>query len=390
MQIRNILFTFGGAIATLAVLAHLAVRPGVRREGIRNKSEFPDRPGAQVPDVTKHISIRSADSTGFRRGSSLDDNAATVSPTTASRPQLAAGDSPMTPDTDQPSPLQNLSAQLRNHPADIEAMLEQLIIETDVEKIKAFAQLIAENAEAAGVDLPIADLLALAASGNPVKRIAALRILSTSSRVTPEMLESVANLSRTDAQKDVRFAAINTMGRWLDRNADMRSQLSAEIISARDASQSPDVRGFAIQTVGLQKNGLPQSMLDPMVQSMRTEQVPEIRSLAALALSHVEPNARPLALQNLEQAYYQETDLDARRHLLTMIMRTAGSAAPEVLQRLPANDPLLRQDVADYVGIMASGVTDVNQIYDQKNQLDGKRGTETDTDINCGVAPAGQ
>jgi len=385
MQMRHALLTIIGGVAAVIALSYTllpATHPGGSRQSGANPEE------ADSSAMETRSAATADERVSYRSLQSVNSRQAAVVP--KQRGKSESIDNSMSPDSEEVNPLRQASVQLRNRPADIEGMLEQLKTETDVERIKLLAQLISENAEAAGVDLPINDLLEMAASGNPIKRLAALRILSTSSRVTPEMIRTVAELSKTDAQKDVRFAAINTMGEWMERNANLREQLSADIIGARDASTSPDIRGYAIQTVGLQKNGLPPSMLQPMVHSMQSESVPEIRSLAALAVSHADANLRPQALQHLQQAYHSETDLDAKRHLLTMIMRTGGSEASAVLQGLPANDPLLRQDIADYVNIMARGVTDVNEIYDQKNQLDGKRGTEIDTDVNCAPVNQGQ
>lgn len=280
----------------------------------------------------------------------------------------------------EPNPVREMGNQLREHPGDISKLLEQLKTETDPEKIALLAQLIAENANEAGVDLPVKELMGMLSDPLAAKRDAALAILSQVEDVTPEMIKGVGDIARTDVETQVRMSAITTMGRWLNGDSMHRDALSQQLIQTRDASRDNAVRGYAIQAIGLQKHGLPANMIEPISQSVYQESSPDNRSIAALALSNVDEANRASAVRTLEQAFATETNLDTKRHLVTMLMRTAGTEAPAVLGRLDTNHDLVRQDVADYLEIIARGETNVDRIFELKEARDGERGSEPSKD----------
>lgn len=383
MALKNLMMTaVGGTAAVCALTAGLVWNTDLDF-GITSKAES-STTTTNGADMDAMPALNARGTVATRRTAAADNAEAHDHAHHAKvNAQPARPDEPMSPDQYEPSELSKMGDDLRHHPRDLAQLMEQLKKETDPEKIKLLAQLIAQNAEAAGYELPIKDLIEMAASEDPTKRLAAVMLLGSSTQVTPEMIQTISGLARGDATDDVRLLAINAMGRWMDRNSNLSEQLSMEIIGARDASTDAGVRGYAIQTVGLQKNGLPASLVAPVSESLRIEAVAENRSIAALALSHSEPAAQPQALQNLQSAYHAETDLDAKRHLVTMMVRSSGDKAADILKNLQASEPLVQQDIKDYMEIIASGETDVNRIYELKNQRDGDRGTEIDTDAAC-------
>lgn len=276
-----------------------------------------------------------------------------------------------------------LTEQLRMNPDMTTDVLRRMMAETDPELVSLMAQAIADAAPVIGKRLPV-DLLLRIALHDPMpeRRQAALYILSQAQEITSEMRQELVSISMGDTSMDVRVTAIAAMGAWMNRDRQLAEGICADLVAARDATDNPMVRGFAIQTIANMDMPLGEKLLGAMTESLNTEPVAQNRSLAALALGcGVSPDNQQQVLTNLEQAYMRESDLQTRRHIITEIARAGMDKAPDVLNRLPAPDNLLSQDVADYVEILRSGkAADFDAVWKEKSQRDDSRGTYPGSD----------
>lgn len=207
------------------------------------------------------------------------------------------------------------------------------------------------------------------------KRSAALSMLSSISDPRPELLDLVFRLSREDGAKDVRLSAIQLLGNWASHSQDWNG-LSRELVKTVNASDDSEVRRFAIQVIALHPETVPPEVLGAMAGYLKQDPSAHNRAIAALGLGSVKGELRPSALGHLEQAFAGEENLTTRRNIITQIARAGEQDAIAILNRLPAHhDPLLAQDVRDYVEILQAGGTRPDDIYFAKFERDKERDT---------------
>lgn len=274
--------------------------------------------------------------------------------------------------------ISSLTQQLINEPGLTTNAISMLQGEENPETMLMIAQAIGEAAAKLGDRFPY-DLLLKMAESDPSlqRRYAALVALGYVSKISPELQERIAELSRTGPTVDIRMAAINAMGSWMSRNRQLTQEISEALLPSREASDDPMIRGLVIQTIGNMDTPLTPKILEAMKHAVVHESEAANRSLAAVALgSGAGPGNRAEILTALEQAYLSEPNVETQRHIITQIAKAARQDAESYLKRLPTPDPLLAQDVTDWVEIMASAPSnDWGAMWNQKSDRDGRRGT---------------
>lgn len=269
--------------------------------------------------------------------------------------------------------LQFLSQLLQNHPRTIADVLTTLASETEVRVLAGLSRILAPHT-AANAEL-LEKVLGLAQNSNsPAIRSEAVSMLFAVYAPTPEVLDAVLRVSREDPSKEPRLSAIQVLGRW-SRDPERWDELSRELVKTIDISTEHEVRGYAIQVIALSENAIPPDVLGAMADYLINDQSAHNRALAALGLGNAKGEFREAALKHLERAFAFEENLTTRRNMLTQIARSGEQDAIAILQRLPADDPLLQMDVNDYLEILQSGGLNSDDIYFEKFKRDAERGT---------------
>lgn len=295
--------------------------------------------------------------------------------------QLAEATRARNAETDQNliDSITSLTQQVVNDPSSTTGVIELLKEEDDPQLMILIAQALGEGAAVMGEAFPY-DLLLEVALNDPdlARREAALLTLSYMRVVPDDLRLGIAEISQSAPTPQLRSAAIDTMGQWMNNIPDLAPSISEALLGAREASNHPLVRGMVIQTIGNSNAPLSPKVFDAMNDALRNETVAGNRSLAAVALgSGATPDNRESVIDALEAGYQAESELVTRRHIITQIAKAAKGDAAIYLQQLPTPDPLLAQDVADYVEIIrGSNQADWGAIWEQKSERDSQRGTD--------------
>lgn len=272
----------------------------------------------------------------------------------------------------------SLTKHLVNEPSSTTSAIGLLKLEQDPQLMILIAQSLGEAAAAMGEDFPY-DLLVDIAANDPdhARRQAALLTLGYMSEVPDDLRLRIVEISQSAPTPEIRAAAVDVMGQWMIRNPELVPSVSEALLTARETNTDPLVRGMVIQTIGNSNAPLTPKVFDAMNDALLNEPVAGNRSLAAVALgSGASPDNREAVITALEEAYQGEQTLETRRHIITQIAKAGKGDAATYLQRLPTPDPLLTQDVIDYVEIIAGGnPDDWGSIWAQKSERNSERGT---------------
>lgn len=273
--------------------------------------------------------------------------------------------------------LSNVSRPADFEPGSAARLVIALRSETDPARVAALAQQILEQRVAVRDRETLRDALELL-GGDPLaeRRVGALALLSYAADVEPELVTAVAATSRADSDQQVRSVAVLTLAAWMHERPVLTAQISRELLEVvRTSPADHEAHVLALQSVALLDRVLPKDVLQGMANALRTEPAADRRAIAALALGAATGDASAFAVRELELAYERETDLDTKRNLITQIVRTARGEAVPILQRLASTDPLIDQDIRDYVEILATGATDPDDVFGKKSRRDAARGT---------------
>lgn len=220
-----------------------------------------------------------------------------------------------------------------------------------------------------------AELRTLATAEDEVALRQSVQALAALDDVSASDVRLVGQVARTGGAESGRVAAVVVLQQWLQR-PDVQTDATHELIGIAKASGEVLVRGMAIQAVALQNPVPSNEMVSALSQFVVGDGAAANRALAALALGHVKGPLAGNALYALVNAYGRESDLATKRSILLEVVRVSGERAPTVLAGLPAtSEPLIAQDIRDYVEIIASGVKNADDIYDVKQLRDVERNT---------------
>lgn len=274
--------------------------------------------------------------------------------------------------------MSSLTQQIISDPEFAKTAIAMLQAETDPEMMMMMAKAIGDAAPALKDKFPYRDLLDIALKdASTHRRKAALYAMSQMRDIPDDLKDGIAELSRTAQDTELRVSAVHTMGGWMSNDRTLTHEISETLLLTRDASTDPHVRGIVIQTIGNMDTPLSPKVFDAMAQAVMGEEVAHNRSLAALALgSGTGQENRAAVLDTLQKAYLSEPELETQRHLITQITKAGQAEAELWLAKLPTPDPMLAQDVNDYLEILASvDRKDWNSVWSAKSQRDHERGT---------------
>ncbi len=244
--------------------------------------------------------------------------------------------------------------------------------ETDPAALELLVRALGGVPEAAGLPDVAADFVKRAGEDpEPARRLAAVGFLA-GLRPVPGVTEILAGVARTDAAPGVRLNALSALGRHGAEEASLAPRVQSALLEAARGDPDPSVRAFALQT--FRARGAEGSTLDGVADVLRTDADPEVRRAAAAALGAAGPDARGRLLPALERAFGGESQEPVRRVLLASIVRTGREASPDILRRLSAADPSIREDAEDYLEILKSGSTDWEDILREKLARERARG----------------
>lgn len=273
--------------------------------------------------------------------------------------------------------LQSISEYVAQNPGSLGELIDLLKSEADSQLLVALGKMVLSSGAPENRELLTAVALNCVLSDDTTeRRQASLEILANIPEPTADLQQAVARVSRDDPENEIRLAAIETLGTWLCRHPDRMQNLAEEMFDTIRSSDDALLRGVALRAFSRQNAPLPENIVIVLAQFLKTDPGAENRAWAAQSLGKAGENARQTAIYNLRNAYLSETDLETKRMILKQIVRLAPAASPEILKQLPVNEPLLAQDARDYLEILSSGLSDPEQITDEKNLRDAKRGTK--------------
>lgn len=272
--------------------------------------------------------------------------------------------------------LDELTSQIKHNPDITVELIRQIWQEEDSELIGLLVDAILQASEASAEVLPVQELLEHARSdSSPARRSAALRLLSRAPELNDSMLQQVAELASTDPDKQLRFSAISTMNSWMIFHRDQGEKIASIVAATREMTDDPVLRGISIQAIANQDLPLKGALLESMVASLN-DSTPMNRALAALGLARgITDETHPRILQELSRAYERETEMYVRRNMIGMMVLGGGKSAVGYLTKLSAGDPMLYQDIQDYLQLLQSHETSMEALISLKERIDDERGT---------------
>ncbi len=205
------------------------------------------------------------------------------------------------------------------------------------------------------------------------RREAALGILGKALEISPDLLASVTQISRSDANNDVRIRAVAALQSWMTQHPELREQLTEQLVQTFNFSDDSSVRVHVMQTLAAQNQDAPEKVLPVLKSFLGHEPDLPKRLLLATATRDASPEIKDFALSELEAAYAHEKDVTTKRNLISQMVSTGGNNSTHVLQRLSENEPLLALEIKDYVEILESGVKEPNEIFGEKMKRDVRR-----------------
>ncbi len=274
--------------------------------------------------------------------------------------------------------LTSLTQHLVNEQGSTTSVIDLLREEQDPQLMILIAQSLGEAAAAIGEDFPYESLADIIFNdSNFDRRQAAMLALGYMRKVPDALRLQMTEFAQSAPSPELRGAAVDLMGQWMNHSPELAETITEALLGAREATDHPFVRGVVIQTIGNSNAPLTPRVFEAMTDALQGETVAGNRSLAAVALgSGATPENHDAVITALEAGYQVETNLDTRRHIITQIAKAARGDAASYLQRLPTPDPLLAQDVSDYMEIMAAtDPTDWGAIWEQKSDRDSMRNT---------------
>lgn len=270
-----------------------------------------------------------------------------------------------------------LREQLSADPKNVSEILNLIRGEKDPNRLFLLASVITGFPEAGEQEAVTTLALELLqnADCSACRQAGALMLFHTKA-LSPELVNGFADMSRLDESTDVRIAAMAAMHAWIDRSPELSGDISRRLLeNMRGNPHNVQERGHAIQAIALAQAKVPMDVVQALVRQMPYETDSNNRGLMAMAISNCSTEAKPYALGELQAAYGRETDLNARRNLMTYIARLGLKDAIPILAQLDTSAPELSADAQDYRDLLQSDFENFDQVWDQKYQRDIQRGS---------------
>ncbi|WPB76511.1 HEAT repeat domain-containing protein [Archangium violaceum] len=217
---------------------------------------------------------------------------------------------------------------------------------------------------------PVVDRLATLAESHPDPghQASALIALETQHRFEPAMLERLTTLARKDTlPTGVTLLTVRTLGRVMDNDFQRTGRFDpymSRLLEVALDSTEPGVRGLAIEMGTYPDARIDGPLLQQLVKLQREDPDPDVREMAALAMSSGrDPRA---VLEAFRQSFPQEKNECVRWAIVRYAVRAAGAGALPLLKDFARQDARFRQDHADFKALYDAGQVDFNRVFSSK------------------------
>ncbi|AKI99565.1 hypothetical protein ATI61_109239 [Archangium gephyra] len=216
----------------------------------------------------------------------------------------------------------------------------------------------------------VVDRLATLAESHqdPGHQASALMALETQHRFEPPMLERLTTLARKDTlATGVAMHTVRTIGRVMDNDFQRTGRFEpymGKLLEVALDSTEPDVRALAIEMGTYPDARIEGQSLQQLAKLQREDPDPDVREMAALAMSSGRDTQR--VLDSFGESFLQEKNECVRWAIVRYAVRAAGTRALPLLKDFARQDARFRQDYADFKALYDAGQVDFDRVFSGK------------------------
>ncbi len=268
--------------------------------------------------------------------------------------------------------LDRLAAWIGQDPARALQVVARLAEEVDPQAA-AFLVEALRLSPVAAQDPSVAEaLLGVARSGAAVgARVAALGFLAGGSLPDARMIPAVLDLTARATDPHLRGLGANLLAGALERRPPGSAEVFRFLVDLAAHDPLEDIRGSILQSLPLRHADA--GAVEAVGAILGADPAVGVRATAALALGDPPRAQAGRAVAVLQSTLGTERDPEVRRTVLTSIVRAQRLDALPLLERLAADHPDLRPHIEDYRKILATGETDMDRIWEQKQKMEFAR-----------------
>lgn len=250
-------------------------------------------------------------------------------------------------------------------------LLEFLRGEKSPEMLEVLGGCLLENDAVRALPEVRSAFLALAESGeDPVRRRMGLDFISRSDLRPGDLQELLVRRAQGEPDRDLRSMAYQILAAPASGlEDDARAKVHERILGLLKAEREPQVRAEALLALDLAHAAEP--LAKAVLEVLRSDADENVRAAAAESISVTRGIPRPQLLADLEGAYGSDRSEVAQRSLLAALVRAGGAEAVSNLERMAHIAGPIQKDVAVYLEVMKSGVTDYEEIEERVAQRQG-------------------
>ncbi len=204
------------------------------------------------------------------------------------------------------------------------------------------------------------------------RRAWALKVLEGVPELTSDLMVEFTQAATSNVDPRVRCLGLSSLYHFEGRRPEDVPVFKDMLRAAAWGDPDEDVRWTAIYRLDLEES--PESF-GVLEQFLRQDPSASVRIHVAELLSDVEPPLRQQAMTHLEAAFGDERDPKVKKALVEGVVWTGRNVAPAVLKRMleMETDPDLRQDIEDFLDILAAGYVEEDEIDQQKENHEQRR-----------------
>lgn len=206
------------------------------------------------------------------------------------------------------------------------------------------------------------------------RRLAAIAFLGQGAWQPPEVDRDLVELVHSDADPQIRSAAIAALRQRVELDPKAAQRLNPELIETASVHSDPAFRQQTLQAVRVRE--LSEDQIHGMLGFLQDEN-PAVRITAAEQLGDARPQHRSAALQALSETVRFDARSEVRRACLLSMVKVGRMESLTTLRQLRDVDPELTQEIDDYVAVLANGDVDLDRILDEKKKLEEIRSTSS-------------
>lgn len=277
---------------------------------------------------------------------------------------------------------QDLIKYFEAHPEQAAEYVEFMRTEKEEQVLRMFALAMAasESGLVANEEI-IKAAMELAKDGSFEQRQHIMLHLMSNFEMRDDVFESIYDISKNDANSQVKTSSVVVLADWMERFPDKADQLLARIGDIFKSAQEEDVRDFTYQVLALHKEQLTRDMHVLLQERLASEPDSYSANLIASALFAAPDDIRLDALTKTQTTFNAEADPERKRNLLLqLVCLSRGDIAP-LLQQLSSGDSPLALDARDYLALVSNGGPfDPHDVLVQKSIRDGSPVSCADAD----------